>query len=884
MLRPGKQRVRSVFLSLACCGFLTSTLPAQEDALRTDALRTDAPAATPTPETAPAAEQPATEIGASEDPGKAFADLLNERTGAAAVPTSLPAGMLRFSFDGVPWRDVIRWVAEEGDLALHLSDVPTGSFTYSDPSAFTHAEALDRINLFLLPEGFTLVRSGQLLSVINLGDQRSMQQLDAMAELVTVEDLPDRSRHEVVKCMFPLGDIEPEEAVQELSVLKLMTTPEILEKTKQLIIIDTAAKLRSVKAILDAFEPQLMDNGTVVESFALDHVTSEDILVVARPHLGLATGEMIGIDVSISADLQGKNIFVTGVEDKVRLLEGLVKAIDQPKQTKDAIEGESVLKSYLVTGGNVETVYNVLQTLLAGKSVRLSMDEEAGSVVAFAPEPVQKEIEQTVAQLQASEAEFAVIPLNSVDPYFVITLLEQMLDLPDPLDDPDDIDPDAPKIDADPGSMRLFVRAKKPQMEQIKKIVEGLDSGQPVGNDDELRILPLKGEQASQLLDTAVKFWREDNPVILFRPTDKRSKPVTERVVGGEATESESKASSQFPTPSSRVGNGRVLTSTTKSNASAIRCQVTPRGLLLQSDDTRALDRFEQHLRTIAGPLDSMPSPPIVFYLQYTRADDALRLLAELLDGGDSAMEGQIGSLVNGYVSSTDSLLGSFVMSQDGMLTMTSGSMTVVADTRLNRLIAQGSTTDIEQIENYLQIIDKDNSIASVQTYGTSRVIELVNTKAAEVAAVIRDAYAGRVAGASASGAQGQGQPGQQGGQQDPREAQKVDEKSKKQAPKKPAAAAPRSMEPKMTVAVHEPSNSLVITAPEQLFKEVEQLARSIDFRGEQTVEVVTPINGAVFETLLQQVMLGETGTPTRRPSNPTSSSPTQVSRAKPNR
>ena len=86
---------------------------------------------------------------------------------------------------GSLWRDVIRWLADEGGLALQVSELPTGSFTYSDPRVFTHAEAIDRINLFLLPEGFTLVRSGQLLSVINLGDQRSMQQLDAMAELVT---------------------------------------------------------------------------------------------------------------------------------------------------------------------------------------------------------------------------------------------------------------------------------------------------------------------------------------------------------------------------------------------------------------------------------------------------------------------------------------------------------------------------------------------------------------------------------------------------------------------------------------------------------------------------------------------------------------------------
>ena len=110
-----------------------------------------------------------------------------------------------------------------------------------------------------------------------------------------------------------------------------------------------------------------MDNGTVVKSFALEHVEAEDVLVVARPHLGLATGEMIGIDVSLSADLQGKNIFVTGVEDKVKLIEGLVTAIDQPKVSTVDDQRRRNSAIYPVEGGNVETVYNVLQTLLAGK-------------------------------------------------------------------------------------------------------------------------------------------------------------------------------------------------------------------------------------------------------------------------------------------------------------------------------------------------------------------------------------------------------------------------------------------------------------------------------------------------------------------------------------
>ena len=302
---------------------------------------------------------------------------------AKAAPSAKATETLRFSFDGARWRDVIKWLADEADLALHIGDLPTGSFTYSDPKSFTLHEAIDRVNLFLLPEGFTLVRSGRLLSVIDLGNPRSMQQLDALAKLVTVAQLDDLQDHEVVKCIFPLGELKAEDAIEEFSALKFMTTPAVFTKTNQLMITDTAGKLKSVKAIVASFQPSTLNNGTVVKSFTLKHVDAEDILVVARPHMGLATGEMIGIDVSISADLQGKNIFVTGVEDKVKLIEGLVTAIDIPN-LGSATAGDSVLKAHIVEGGNVEVVYNVLQTLLADKSIRLSMDETAGSIIALA--------------------------------------------------------------------------------------------------------------------------------------------------------------------------------------------------------------------------------------------------------------------------------------------------------------------------------------------------------------------------------------------------------------------------------------------------------------------------------------------------------------------
>ncbi len=799
---------------------------------------------------------------------------------------------LQFAFNGMPWRDVIKWFADSADLALHVGDVPTGSFTYSDPNSFTPDEAMNRLNLFLLPQGFTLVRSGQLLSVINLADPRSLQQLDSLAKYVTIEQLQNANDNDVVKCIFPLGELDAEDAVDELSALKLMLAPAVFNKTNQLMITDTARKLKNVKTIIDAFKPHALDNGTVVKSFTLQHVDAEDILVVARPHLGLATGEMIGIDVSLSADVSGRNIFVTGIEDKVKLVEGLITAIDKPEKGLSTADGEAVLKSHVVNNGNVETVYNVLVTLLAGETVRLSMDETAGSIVALATPDIQKEIEQTVQQLQASDAEFAVIPLKTADPFVVVSLLEEMFNLTDDKRrESAGIEAftrhgnsrgfelmkgvensNAPRFDADPVNRRLFVRGTKHQVEQVRKIVAELDSGtsRTAGSNDRIRIIPLRGKEGERQLKVAARFWR-GNPVFLYPSLTAAENKISERVVGDDPGNANPFSSEEALSTgsASETENAQLLTGNPQSQEDAIRCQFAPRGLILQSEDTKALDDFEDHLMTLAGPVDSTPSPPVVFYLKYTRPDDAIWMLAELLDGGEASLLADSSSLVNGFVSSSSSIFGSLVSSREGTTTMVAGSITIVADSRLNRLIVQGTASDIEQVEGYLKIIDKDNSITSIETYGSSHVIELVYSRASEVSLVIRSAYEGRVSG-SAPGV-GQGQPGgAQPGQRPNTQPSEKQDNDKKSSKKELVAQPAKTLEPKMTIAVHEPSNSLIVTAPDHLFREVEQLAKVIDSRSQKSVRLVKVPESVAIESL-QEIFSGgvRTGRGIKQPTQP---------------
>lgn len=784
-----------------------------------------------------------------------------------------PSQTLEFSFDGIPWRDVIEWLAESGDLSLHITDVPTGSFTYFDRQPFTPQEAIDRVNLFLLPEGFTLIRTGQLLSVVNLTDRRSAQQLDALAPLVELDQLEKLNSYQVVKCLFPLSELDPDEAIDELQPLNLMASPAVFAKTKQLLIIDSVEKLRSVKKILESFTPETLDNGTVVKSFSLKHVDAEDVLVVARPHLGLATGEMIGIDVSLSADVLGKNLFVTGIEDKVKLIEGLVSSIDQPDLTKQALEDDAVLQSYLITGGNVESVYNVLLTLLADESVRLSMDQEADSIVALASAKVQSEIQATVNQLQAGDTEFVVIPLKVIDATVCVSLLEEMLDVAETRRQASvgmaafaksgssrayelmnrTTDGDKVRIDADSVNRRLFVRGKKQQIEEVRRIVAELDQSSRPGSENKIRTYPLTGVQATKALETAARFWDLGNPIFFYSSESEAVGGATERVLTGDLP------SDLPPTPTSLAGSSaRVLTKTMVDSKPAIRCQLTNQGLLMQCEDSAALDELETLLATIAGRTDAPAAEPVVFYMKYTKADAAIRMLAELLDGGEAAKDSTAGGLVSSSMGDAFSnFIGSIVTGSDGSMTLIADTITVVADPRLNRLIAQGTTGDIERIESYLKIIDKDRSMTDVRTYGMSRVIELQHSKATEVAAVLREAYGDRVSG---------GGKGSTGKALDTKQIAAIAAQVAKSRTGGKGGGVAEKTEPGMTIAVHEPSNSLIVTAPEQLLSEVESLVAKLDERNRKAVRIIELPKDVEFE-LLQSFLSGDapvTGSRTR--------------------
>jgi hypothetical protein len=159
----------------------------------------------------------------------------------------------------------------------------------------------------------------------------------------------------------------------------------------------------------------------------------------------------------------------------------------------------------------------------------------------------------------------------------------------------------------------------------------------------------------------------------------------------------------------------------------------------------------------------------------------------------------------------------------------TTGDVTIVPDVRLNALVVEANPADRELIEQLLEVIDQEASPENVETVHPPKLIPVYYTSAQEVAETVREVFAPNLA----AGRNGQRQPspeefiralrGGRGGRD---------------------SSSRRSQEQQlMTVGVDERSNSLVVSAPDALMRQVEQLVEQLDQAGVESEQVMQVIS-----------------------------------------
>ncbi len=154
---------------------------------------------------------------------------------------------LSFNFRYAPWTDVLKMFAETAGLTLDLNEVPPGTFNYLDNQEYTVTEALDVLNGYLLQRGFLLVRRDRFLSCLNIDEPIP----PSMIPTISVEDLPQKGKYELVNLAIPLESVEADKVVGEVrDLLGPQGKASALKNTNSIIITDIASNVRRVYGLL----------------------------------------------------------------------------------------------------------------------------------------------------------------------------------------------------------------------------------------------------------------------------------------------------------------------------------------------------------------------------------------------------------------------------------------------------------------------------------------------------------------------------------------------------------------------------------------------------------------------------------------------------------
>jgi hypothetical protein len=295
--------------------------------------------------------------------------------------------------------------------------------------------------------------------------------------------------------------------------------------------------------------------------------------------------------------------------------------------------------------------------------------------------------------------------------------------------------------------------------------------------------------------------------------------------------------------------------------------------MFIASEDPEALDAFQTLMESLAAPSALQSDLPTIIWLKYIEADVAAELVSSVLGGSESTLSSAVDSVTSGLGGGMLGLLGmgggggGDTSSVKSILTST-GSVNMVPDARLNALIVQANPIDMQMIELILEKIDRQESPEDVETIAKPALIPVIYQEAEDVAEVVKSVFGDRIAGAQ-SGNSARGGGGGQPSPQDFINALRGGRGGRGGDDK------PTSEPAKISVAVDEKSNSLVVIATPQDFEEVRLLVEALDQSSMVTEETIVTYatSGSVNPEVMKLALESILGTEAKSTSDGSSSS-----------
>ncbi|NOY30850.1 MAG: hypothetical protein GXP28_11980 [Planctomycetes bacterium] len=317
-------------------------------------------------------------------------------------------------------------------MSLDWQEMPQGDLNLTTQRKYTLDEARDLLNRHLLSRGFTMLASGEVLSVVEV------EKIDpSLIPRVEADDLEDYAPYNFMRVTFDLPlMMVPAKAAEEVKILlspHAKVTP--LLSSRRLLVIDAVINLRDVRNLI--YAEQLEEKATgQPRVFPLTYrraeYVAEQIMVVLGldPKVVKTPDEMKletqriqmqmklidkakdvsklikkdGPQVFIAVNHRLNNILVNAPPELMATIERTVRELDVP-DGEDA-EGEAALelKQYQLAKASPIAVIRALEDFVSlDFRRRLQGDEEAKTLLAIATRADHQKILQVIEKLDTAQ-------------------------------------------------------------------------------------------------------------------------------------------------------------------------------------------------------------------------------------------------------------------------------------------------------------------------------------------------------------------------------------------------------------------------------------------------------------------------------------------------
>jgi len=399
--------------------------------------------------------------------------------------------------------------------------------------------------------------------------------------------------------------------------------------------------------------------------------------------------------------------------------------------------------------------------------------------------------------------------------------------------------------------------------------------------------LPLKPEKFDDS-DNAAPPGTHQNPyqTRLLPSNAYYRRAVFSRILEEEAPEGETPKdqpnAGEFLPPQPAVPQPSVPAASTSSAPAPISVSVGPNGLMISSSDPAALDQFEEIARLLSDEAFLKSTSMVVYYIKNALAEsvgDSLRSLMGISSYSSGTSSQTAASPYGNTVSDpVAAILGMTILG--GSKIEATGPIQITVDNRLNALFIQANVVDHRTIEDkLLPILDQLKSPEEVLSQARPHLVPLKNIRAEAAMETVKAVFARNLQGASGGapnrggGGQGGGAPPQMGalgallggggGGGGGSILDTIMQRFAGGGQNRGAAAAgnrgpnrPEEIQT-MTLAAEPKTNTLIVSAPEALFLEVQSFVEELDAHafGRDEVSEVVVTNGRLAPAQIQSAL-----------------------------